>query len=110
MKLMKEHGTWYVSDDHRGRLHGSEGGHPGIFSAAGRGKQMDINACRLPDRAAEACFCAKALVFMHDAVAATVEKLYLYSRKIETTDADGYPPTTRARTRVPHKGAFNLGS
>ena len=38
MKLMKEHGTWYVSDDHRGRLHGSEGGHPGIFSAAGRGE------------------------------------------------------------------------
>src|SRR6267142_4184660 len=31
MKLMKEHGTWYVSDDHRGRLHGSEGGHPGYF-------------------------------------------------------------------------------
>src|SRR6266850_4584283 len=57
MKLMKEHGTWYVSDDHRGRLHGSEGGHPGIFSAAGRGESHSDRAAgsrhrraRLPAR------------------------------------------------------------
>ena len=54
---MKEHGTWYVSDDHRGRLHGSEGGHPGIFSAAGRGESHSDRAAgsrhrraRLPAR------------------------------------------------------------
>lgn len=36
--------------------------------------------------------------------------LYLFSRNLETINADACPPPIRAWTRVPHEGPFSVGS